>query len=189
MDSTFFRQKFEHGQSYQQHIATGNEAQRERWRQMDSAARLSPQQAELIGTFTRQMHILIISGVWCGDCIEQIPLIARIAEANPGKIDLRIVDRDEHADLSSQFRINGGARVPVVLLLSEDFELCAIAGDRTLARYRAIAARKLGPTCSTSIVLPPEEERAATLADWLNEIERVQLMLRLSPRLREKHGD
>jgi hypothetical protein len=27
----------------------------------------------------------------------------------------------------------------------------------------------------------------ATLADWLNEAERVQLMLRLTPRLREKY--
>jgi hypothetical protein len=30
---------------------------------------------------------------------------------------------------------------------------------------------------------------AATVQDWLDEIERVQLMLRLSGRLRQKHGD
>jgi hypothetical protein len=29
----------------------------------------------------------------------------------------------------------------------------------------------------------------ATLADWLDEVERVQLMLRLTPRLREKYKD
>jgi len=28
-----------------------------------------------------------------------------------------------------------------------------------------------------------------TLGDWLKEFERVQLMLRLSPRLRERHKD
>jgi hypothetical protein len=37
---------------------------------------------------------------------------------------------------------------------------------------------------------PPEKgEAEATLADWLNEVERVQRMRRLSPRLREKHQD
>ena len=30
---------------------------------------------------------------------------------------------------------------------------------------------------------------AAVLQEWLNEFERVQWMLRLSPRLRQKHGD
>jgi thioredoxin-like negative regulator of GroEL len=135
------------------------------------------------------MNCLVVSGVWCGDCIQQIPLLARIAEANPAKVRLRVVDRDEHRDLSGQLRINGGDRVPVVLFLAEDFELCSVFGDRPLSRYRALAARQLGPSCPTGIVLPPADEVAATLQDWLNEVERVQWMLRLSGRLRQKHGD
>src|SRR5205085_5905249 len=110
-------------------------------------------------------------------------------EANPARLDLRFLDRDEHKDLSAQVRINGGDRVPVALFLAEDHELCAVFGDRTLSRYRAIAARQLGPACPTGLVLPPEEEVAATLQDWLGEVERVQWMLRLSARLRQKHGD
>jgi hypothetical protein len=35
----------------------------------------------------------------------------------------------------------------------------------------------------------PEDEVRATLADWLNEFERVALLLRLSGKLRSKHGD
>jgi hypothetical protein len=61
---------------------------------------------------------------------------------------------------------------------------CATAGDRTLQRYRALALRR-GPLCPTGIVAPEKDEVEATLGDWLNEIERVQLMLRLTPRLRE----
>jgi hypothetical protein len=34
-----------------------------------------------------------------------------------------------------------------------------------------------------------DDELAATLQDWLNEFERVQLLLRLSGRLRQKHDD
>jgi hypothetical protein len=43
--------------------------------------------------------------------------------------------------------------------------------------------------CRTGIVPPEQEEINATLGDWLNEVERVQLMLRLAPRLRDKHQD
>ncbi|MGH9690848.1 MAG: hypothetical protein ACRD4C_07165 [Candidatus Acidiferrales bacterium] len=71
----------------------------------------------------------------------------------------------------------------------EDFEWCATAGDRTLHRYRALAVRNLGPSCPTGIVAPDKDELDATLADWLNEMERVHLMHRLTPRLREKYKD
>jgi hypothetical protein len=79
--------------------------------------------------------------------------------------------------------------VPVVLFMAEDFEFCGAYGDRTIARYRAIARRQLGAACQTGIVPSDQDELTATLSDWLAEIERVQLMLRLSSRLRQKHGD
>src|SRR5262249_49408656 len=127
--------------------------------------------------------------IWCGDCVQQCPLIARIAEANPGRVELRFVDRDLHKDLSGQVRINAGDRVPVALFLAEDGELCSIFGDRTLSRYRALAAKRLGAACPVPIVPPGADELAATLQDWRDELERIQLMLRLSARLRQKHGD
>ncbi len=79
--------------------------------------------------------------------------------------------------------------MPIVLFLAEDFEFCSVYGERTINRYRAFAQRYLGPACPTGIVAPDKDELSATLADWLIEIERIQLMLRLSPRLRQKHGD
>lgn len=82
-----------------------------------------------------------------------------------------------------------GDRVPVVVVMSEDFDFCALLGDRSLSRYRAKAERELGAACATGLVVPAGEELAATLADWVDEIERVQLMLRLSPRYRKKYGD
>lgn len=115
--------------------------------------------------------------------------MAQGAEANPARIDLRILDRDEHRDLIEPLRINTGDRVPVVLFLAEDHELCGVFGDRTLSRYRALAARQLGASCPLAIAPPERDEWAATLQDWLNEIERFQLLLQLSGRLRAKYGD
>jgi len=170
-------------------VLTGTEEQQRRWRQVHDTAHLTDPQRQLLGGFVRDMKILVVSGIWCGDCVQQCPLLQRCAEGVPTKIDLRFVDRDEHRDLTDRVRINGGDRVPVALFLAEDDELCAIFGDRTLRRYRALAARQLGPSCPTGIVAPDKDEMAATLQDWLDEIERVQWMLRLSARLRQKHGD
>lgn len=189
MDSRFLTEKFSAGLPYERYVLTGTDEQQRRWKQVYDVARITDRQKELISGFARDMKVLISSGIWCGDCVQQVPLLQRIAEGNSSRIDLRIVDRDQHRDLAEKLRINGGDRVPVALFLSEDFELCSVYGERTLNRYRALARTQLGAACPIAIAPPDADEVAATLQDWLNEFERIQLMLRLSPRLRRKHND
>jgi thiol-disulfide isomerase/thioredoxin len=174
---------------YERYLQNATEEQRRRWTDVYNAAHLTAAQTELVSSFVRQMKILVFSGLWCGDCVQQCPLIQRIAEVNPGKIDLRFAERLKAGELIPELRINGGSRVPVVLFYSEDNKWCGTAGDRTINRYRALAQARLGAMCRTGIVPPEQEEIDATLNDWLNEVERVQLMLRLAPRLRDKYQD
>jgi len=143
----------------------------------------------MIASWTRTMPVLVSSGVWCGDCVHQCPLMARIAEANPARVDLRFVDRDAHRSLAERVMICGGLRVPTVIFMAEDFEFVSVLGDRTLDRYRAVAARQLGAACPVPGAPIETDELAATLRGWLDEFERVQLLLRVSARLRQKHGD
>lgn len=189
METSFLAAKWGQALGYDAYLATGTPEQQRRWNTAEAAMLLTGEQEALLGSFTRPMRILTVSGIWCGDCVEQIPMLEIIARASRGKVEHRLVDRDVHKDLSSQLMICGGARVPVVLFLTEDCDFCSLAGDRSLARYRAKAARDLGAACSTGLVVPPAEQMAATLADWMAEVERVQLMLRLSPRYRQKYGD
>jgi hypothetical protein len=216
MDAAFLKSKHQAAMPYQQYVSTGTAAQQQNWQKVYDQAHLSTEQARLVGSFVRQINVLVISGVWCGDCVQQGPLIQRIAEAGPrmtaapggtdkrsprslsvpsepeagsARIDLRWLDRDAHPDLADQVRICGGKRVPTVLFCAEDFEFVSILGDRTLSRYRAIAQRQLGPSCPLPGAPIDRGEMEATLQDWLNEFERVHLLLRLSPRLRQKHGD
>jgi len=189
MNATYLADKFAAAQPYSSYVQTGTEEQQRRWKQVYDATHLTDRQRELAGGFVRQMNVLVVSGIWCGDCVQQCPLLQRIAEANPTHINLRLIDRDAHRDLAEQIRINAGDRVPVALFMSEDFELCATFGDRSIHRYRKLAATQLGASCPIAIAPPDQGELAETLADWLDEFERVHLMLRLSARLRRKHGD
>ncbi len=181
--------KFEAARPFEPYVATGTPDQQAAWRRIYEQARLTDAQRSLVQGFVRELNVLVVSGIWCGDCVQQCPLLERIAEGNPAKIHLRFIDRDEHGDLAARLRINGGNRVPVALFMAEDFEFVSVLGDRTLARYRALAARQLGPSCPLPGAPVPDDELAATLQDWLNEFERVHWLLRLSGRLRQKHGD
>jgi thiol-disulfide isomerase/thioredoxin len=189
MNAPYLSDKFASALPYADYVKTGTDEQQRRWQQVYVATKLSDPQIQLVAGFTRKMNVLIVSGIWCGDCVQQCPLLQKIAETNPNKIDLRLVDRDAQKDLAQQLRINAGDRVPVALFLAEDFEFCSAFGDRTIHRYRALAAKQLGPSCPIAIAAPDQGELTETLGDWLDEFERIHLLLRLSPRMRKKHGD
>lgn len=159
-----------------------------RWKGVYDKVALTGEQQELIAGFVREMHVLVITGAWCGDCVNQCPIFEHIARQN-AKVKVRYVDRDAHAAAQDAVMLNMGRRVPVVVFLSEDDQECGRYGDRALATYRQMAADRLGPACPTGIVPPGPALLGAVTAEWVGQFERIQLMLRLSKRLREKYGD
>lgn len=189
IDAALLRVKFDAGLPFDRYLETAKDHERPGWVQVHERVGLTPEQRALVASFTRRVNVIAISGTWCGDCVHQAPMLARIAEANPSVIALRFVDRDEHADLAERVRICGGKRVPTVLFLNEDFEFLSLYGDKSLARLRALAAKSLGAACAVPGAPLAGAEAAATMQDWVNEFERAHLIARLSPRLRERHGD
>jgi hypothetical protein len=163
-------------------------AQRSRWDAMHDRVRLEPDQIKLLGGFVRRMPVLVLTGAWCGDCVNQCPIFDRFAGASRA-IELKFLDRDARPEVAAALAINGGHRVPVALFLSEDFQEVARYGERTLSTYRRLAAEQLGPACPTGLVPPTDDATRLATSEWLGEFERAQLILRLSPRLRARHGD
>ena len=183
-----YRSHWERAVGYESHVAGGKEPQIARWRTHEAAVRLDDAQRALVAGFTRRMNLLCLSGVWCGDCARIGPVLRDLASLNP-LLDLRFLDRDSNPVLRDQLRIVGASRVPNTVVLSEDFFLVDRLGDRMLATYRRMAAEKLGANCPIGIGAPPADEMRAITAELLDDLERAQLTLRLSPMLRERYGD
>ncbi|MEO0515017.1 MAG: thioredoxin family protein [Planctomycetota bacterium] len=182
--------KFQQAQPYADFVASGEpHGHRPPWDQRYEQCVLSETQHQLVAGFTRKMHVLCLTGTWCGDCALQGAAMQRIAEANPQHIDLRFILRDEaHADLVVKAPINAGFRVPVTWWLAEDFAPVACFGDRSLSRYRSMARKALGDR-ATVLAPAPADPVLAVRDEMLDEFERVHLLLRLSGRLRQLHGD
>jgi len=128
------------------------------------------------------------AGAGGGAGATQCPIFDHFQAAAPA-LDVRFLDRDARPDIAAHLKVCGGQRVPTVMFLSEDFTPILFYGDQTLSAYRAAAAAQLGESCSSGAVPPPAEAIAAVVADWLDQFERAQLILRLSGRLRQLHGD
>ncbi len=175
------------GEQYEEYLERSGERATP-WRELGKQAILNEAQRKILEGFVRKMNVLVISGVWCGDCAAQGPMLAAIASATP-RIELRWLDLEDSMELSDKVKINAGNRVPTVLFMAEDYESVSVLGDRTLTRYRAIAKRQLGDACDIPGIAIEQGEFSATMQEWFNEFERVQFILRLSGRLRQKHGD
>ena len=165
-----------------------NPDQHARWKGVHDRVQLTSDERRILAGFVRRMPVLVLAGAWCGDCVNQCPIFAHFAAATPA-LDLKFLDRDARPDIAAHLKVCGGQRVPTLAFFSEDFTPVLVYGDRTLSAYRSAAASQLGNACQTGIVPPPAEALAAVTGDWLREFERVQLILRLSGRLRQLHGD
>ncbi len=187
LESTWLLPLHASGHTYDAYLAQ-DPVRAPQWHEIHERVTLAEKHHELLQGFSREMKVFCLSGTWCGDCVQQGPMIEKIAQASP-MINLRWFDRDEFSELAEAVKINGGLRVPTVIFCAEDYEPVMVYGDRSLTRYRAAAARNLGPSCPLPGAPLPQDELEGTLQDWVDEFERVHLLLRLSARLREKHQD
>ena len=81
---------------------------------------------------------LVISEGWCGDAAQLLPLVNKMA-LESGKIDLRIVLRDENEDLMNLFLTNKSKSIPIVIIVDKQTgELMGHWGPRPKAAITLI---------------------------------------------------
>ncbi len=85
-----------------------------------------------------QWHLLVLVEDWCGDAVNSLPTVARLAESVPN-IDMRILSRDAHPDLmNAHLSPSGGRAIPVVILLDAAFVERGWWGSRPRALQASI---------------------------------------------------
>ena len=91
------------------------------WRGVWDRVRLPDDLVERAAAVPGRWHLLVLSEDWCGDAVNIVPILARLAEFVPN-VDLRLLARDENLDLMDAHLTDGRSRsIPVVLVLDEDF--------------------------------------------------------------------
>ena len=186
--SEFWRRHFEQAVEYMEFLDEEDRSHAERWREtMSRLPDLTPEQVERLKGYGRELNVLFYGGIWCGDCVRQGPMLKKIADAVGPQVHLRFIDSAASEELQDELRILGALRVPVVVILSEDFWEVGRFGDRLLHVYRAKAAREIGRGPNAGVL--STKALAEEMSDWVDVFERTQIMLRLSPPLRRRHGD
>jgi len=102
------------------------------WRDAYRLARVPVEAVARLAAIPGRWHLLVMAEDWCGDAVNILPLLARLAEQAPN-VELRVVGREDNADLMEAHLTNGSRSIPVVMVLDEDYQERAWWGPRPSA--------------------------------------------------------
>ena len=186
--SDFWRRYWDIAKEYENFLAESDPSHAKRWEENASRLpELTDEQASRLQGYDRELNILMYGGIWCLDCSRIGPILRKIVDAAGDRVNLRVIDRGVNKELQDELRIVGALRVPMVVFLSENFWEITRVGDRLLTVYRAKAYREVGRGSPAGVMSP--RALAAELEEWVDVVERVLIMLRLSPPLRARYKD
>ena len=92
----------------------------ELWEALYRRARVSEEILSRASTIRDRWHLLVLNEDWCGDSINTLPVVARLAEAAP-LIELRISGRDANPDVMDHHLTGLSRSIPVIMVLDSAF--------------------------------------------------------------------
>ena len=134
-----FRSLWEAGQTFEDFVAaSGNH--RALWEGIYRIARLPEWVSGAIMPGARRL--MVIAEDWCGDAVNTVPILAKLADATPG-LELRIIRRDLHPEVMDRYLTNGSRSIPIVIALDDDFRELGHWGPRPTELQAWVMANRL----------------------------------------------
>lgn len=93
---------------------------------------------------------LVISEHWCGDASQILPVIHKISLASKGKINLKIIYRDQYPELIEMHLTNGSKSIPKLIQLDENYSLIKDWGPRPETAQQLVVQLKSNPLTAAS---------------------------------------
>ena len=132
------------------------QANRDLWRAVYQTARVPVDLAERASAAVDARQLLVLSEDWCGDAVNTVPLIARLAEASP-RVVLRILARDTNLDVMDAHLTNGSRSIPIAMVFDERFHELGWWGPRPSVLQQWVM---------TDGKLLPKDERYREVRRW-----------------------
>ncbi|MBX6365814.1 MAG: thioredoxin family protein [Gemmatimonadetes bacterium] len=156
-------------------------ANRGLWSEFYRRARVEAAAVERVAALGGRWHLLVLSEDWCGDAVNTVPVLARLADLAPN-LELRLLGRDSNPELMDAHLTGTSRSIPVVMVLDGQLRETGWWGPRPseLQRWFVETGRRL-----------PPKERYTALRRWYardrgrSTVEEVVMLLERSARLRE----
>jgi hypothetical protein len=92
---------------------------KQRIKRIDKQCILQDELAQLIAAMQTKQTWFVLTESWCGDGAQSIPVLAKMAAANPN-IEIKLLFRDEHVDIMDVYLTNGSRSVPKLIIFDNE---------------------------------------------------------------------
>ena len=93
---------------------------------------------------------LILTEHWCSDGSQTIPAFNKIAEMSEGKIEMKLLYRDQNPELIDAYLTDQTRSIPKLIQLNEHFTVTGIWGPRPTVAQQLVKKLKSDPTTANS---------------------------------------
>jgi hypothetical protein len=162
--SVIAAERFYAGQTYEtvrDRIIAGGGIMQDLMEKGEAAANEATLDLSAFEALPEPLYVLALSEDWCGDCTDNLPIVHRIA-TETGRLDFRILSRDENLDIMDRYLKYGEFRsIPLIIFMDRDFNEIghlkerpeSVTERRKQARFELYERRpELG-----GIELPPDQ--------------------------------
>jgi Thioredoxin len=112
----------------------------ELWQAMWRYARVDDEYVRRVSSLSGSWHLLVLSEDWCGDAVNTVPVVARLAERCPN-VDLRVLARDANPDIMDAHLTGRSRSIPVIIVLDDACEERGWWGPRPTALQRWVSGQ------------------------------------------------
>jgi hypothetical protein len=136
-------ERFNSGLTYEQWLNSMTQ-NKERFLKNYEAAQIGPEDAAYFRKLPKALNVLCLAEDWCGDVINNLPILAKLAQAAGPRFNLRIFKRDANLDIMDAYLFKGEFRsIPTVVFFDEAMnELGRWAERPQIARDEMDEARR-----------------------------------------------
>ncbi len=122
------RARFEAAATFEEYLETVDR-NRDLWHAVYQRASAPEELVAAARAQPGRWHLLALSEDWCGDAVNTLPVVARLADA--AGWDFRVLSRDDNPDLMDAHLTNGRSRsIPVVIVYDQGFREIGWWGPR-----------------------------------------------------------
>ncbi len=121
-----------------------------RMQRVEKTYTVSPQLAEQVTGLKHKAYWLILTEHWCGDASQALPVFNKIAELSKGKIEMKLVYRDQNPELMDAHLTDGTHSIPKLIQLDEQFNVTGIWGPRPTEAQKLVKQLKSDPATAAN---------------------------------------
>ncbi len=134
------KERYESGLTFDTFLATARQ-NKDLWATMYKIVRVPQSFVDRVHALPGRRHLLVLNEDWCGDAVNTLPAVAKLASLAPDRVDLRVLGRDANPDIMEAHLTGTSRSIPVVILLDEGYVERGWWGPRP----RELQAWAIGP--------------------------------------------